>query len=84
MWLDGGVGGVSGRHVCSQHPHGLRPSFSVPEREYSVQQQHKTGINSGLMLQDLNILLKADSFIRCLILAAAECKGKNNNSSSFI
>ena len=56
------AGGVSGATSALSVHVDSALSFSVPEREYSVQQQQKTGINSGLMLQDLNILLKADSF----------------------
>ena len=56
------LGGVSGvTSVLSIHVDYVLP-FSVPEREYSIRREHKTGINSGLLLQDLNILLKADSF----------------------
>lgn len=56
------VGGVScATSALSIHVDYTFP-FSVPEREYSIQRQLKTGINSGRMLRDLNILLKADSF----------------------
>ena len=56
------VGGVSGATSVLSIRMDYALPFSVPEREYSIQRQLKTGINSGRTLQDLNILLKADSF----------------------